>query len=131
MDYQQPTVNTNKTNSFATASLIFGVLAFVTILTAFLPLLFGGLSILFAVLSHRKGKRMETPAFAGVISSTISIAFATLILTLVLSMMPTMLKDPAYREQLNTMSETMYGITFDEMLEEGYGMDLDELLGDE
>lgn len=125
MDYQ----NTRKQNPFVTASLIMGVLALVTIMTGVLPLLFGGLSILFAVLAHRRGKRMETPAFIGVIASSLAMTFSVVVLTVALSMLPTLLRTPEYREYLNNMSESMYGITFDEVMEEGYGIDLDKLLG--
>lgn len=125
MDYQ----NTRKQNPFVTASLIMGVLALVTIMTGVLPLLFGGLSILFAVLAHRRGKRMETPAFIGVIASSLAMTFSVVVLTVALSMLPTLLRTPEYREYLNNMSESMYGITFDEAMEEGYGIDLDKLLG--
>lgn len=125
MDYQP----TQKPNPFVTASLILGVLAFATVMTGVLPLLFGGLSILFAVLSYRRGKSLPTPAFVGVIASAIGMAFATVFIVITITLMPTMLKDPTYREQLNTMSEAMYGISFDEVMEEGYGIDLDEVLG--
>ncbi len=125
MDYQ----TTQKRNPFVTASLVTGVLAFVSIMTGVFPLLFGGLSILFAVLSHRRGKRMETPAFVGVIVSTVSMAISTVIIVTAFAMLPTMLRNPEYRENLNNMSESMYGMTFDEVMEEGYGIDLDELLG--
>ncbi len=129
MDYQQPIQQPKKSNAFVTASLILGVLAFATVMTGFLPLFFGSLSILFAILAHRRGKRMETPAFVGVIASSVAMAFSVVLITIAITLMPTMLRDPTYREQLNTMSETMYGITFDEVLEEGYGIDLDEVLG--
>lgn len=125
MDYQP----TQKQNPFITASLIFGVLAVATVMTGILPLFLGSLSILFAVLSYRRGKSLPTPAFVGVIASAIGMAFSTVLLVIAISLMPTMLKDPTYREQLNTMSEAMYGITFDEVMEEGYGIDLDEVLG--
>lgn len=125
MDYQ----NTSKQKPFVTASLVTGVLAFATIMTGVLPLLFGGLSILFAVLSHRRGRRLETPAFIGVIASSIGMAFSTVVIVVAFSMMPTLLRTPEYREYLNNMSESMYGITFDEALEENYGIDLNEVLG--
>lgn len=125
MDYQ----NTKKQNPFVTASLVMGILAFFTIMTGVFPLFFGGLSILFAVLSHRRGKRMETPAFIGVIASSLAMTFSTVVLTIAISMLPSLLRTPEYREYLNNMSESMYGITFDEVMEEGYGIDLDKVLG--
>lgn len=124
MEYQ----NTPKTNPFATASLIMGVLCIFTILTGILPLPLGALSILFAVLSHRRKKHLETPAFIGSIVSVVGMTFSIMIIAIAITMLPTMLRDPAYREQLNNMSESMYGMTFDEVMEEGYGIDLDELL---
>lgn len=125
MEYQ----STQKSSPFVTASLIMGILAIVTILTGILPLFFGSLSILFAVLSHRKGTHLQTPAFIGVIISTIGMAFSIVIIALVITMLPAMLRDSSYREQLNSMSESMYGMSFDEVMEESYGIDLDELLG--
>ncbi len=118
-------------NSFRIASMIFGILALLSICTAILPLPFGAAAILFAVLGHRRGKQLDAMSLTGVLTGAAGMAISIMLFAMTFMMLPTMLKDEAYREQLNTMSESMYGITFDEMLEEGYGIDLDELLGED
>ncbi len=125
MEYQ----NTSAANPFAKASLIMGIISILTMITGVLPLPFGALGILFAVLSHKKKKPLETPAFIGAITSTIGMSLSIVLIAISAAMLPTMLRSPQYREQLNNDVESMYGISFDELLEEGYGIDLDELLG--
>lgn len=133
MDYQSyeaysPHINPSRRNPFSKASLIMGVLALLTIATGVLPLFFGALGVLFAVLSHRKSKPLDTSALLGVVTSAIGLSIAIVMFVITIMMLPTLLRDPEYREQLNTFSESMYGATFDEFLEEGYGIDLDKLL---
>lgn len=118
-------------NAFSIVSLILGILAILSICTAILPIPLGAGSILFAILGHRKGKQLDSMALAGILTSIGGIAMSVVLFAMTFMMLPTMLKDEAYREQLNTMSESMYGMSFDEMMEEAYGMDLDELLGTE
>ena len=116
-------------NGFCIASLILGILALLSICTAVLPIPLGAGAILFAVLGHRKGKQLDMMSLSGILTGAAGMAMSIAFIAMTFMMLPSMLKDEAYREQLNTMSESMYGITFDEMLEEGYGIDLDELLG--
>lgn len=117
----------NTQSPFLVVSLVFGILSLLSLCTVIFPLIFGGLSILFAVLSHRKGKELNGMALTGVICSSISLAFTIVTFTLVLLQLPQNLKDEQYLEQLNTTSEALYGVTFEEMLEES-GIDLDSLL---
>lgn len=112
---------------FFIASLVLGIISILTICTVILPLICGGLSILFAILSHRKGEDLNGLALTGVICSSISMAFTIVTFALVLIQLPHNLKDEQYLEQLNTTSEALYGVTFEEMLEES-GIDLDSLL---
>jgi len=120
--------NPNRKNPFSKASLALGILALLTIATGVLPLFLGALGILFAILSHRKGKPLDTSALWGTVTSVIGMCIAIVMFVITLMMLPTLLKDPAYREQLNSFSQSMYGTTFDEMLEESYGIDLDKIL---
>ena len=115
-------------NTFATASLICGILALLTVTTAILPIPLGALSILFAILSHRKGERFCSSQIAGIVTSAIGLVLSAFIVVSVFAMLPTMLKTPEYRDQLNKMSEQLYGESFDDMMEELYGLDLDDLL---
>lgn len=123
MDYQP----TQKRNPFIIAALAAGIFSLLSICTGILPLILGSLGILFALLSRRKGKRLETPAFIGMITSIMSIAFSLVIIIMSFAALPAMLKSSEYRKQLNEVSESMYGYSFDEIIEEGYGIDLDEL----
>lgn len=117
----------DKENPFASASLIMGVLAILTIVTGILPFFFGGLGILFATLARRRKKPLVNSAFIGLVTSVIGMFLSFAILCITIVQLPEMLKDPAYREQLNSTYESMSGITFDEMLEQS-GIDLDSWL---
>lgn len=119
--------SSDRENPFASASLIMGILAILTIVTGILPFFFGGLGILFATLARRRKKPLASSAFIGLTTSVIGIFLAFSILCVAIVQLPEMLKDPAYREQLNSTFESMSGITFDEMLEQN-GIDLDSLL---
>lgn len=125
------TQSSSTNNSFAIASLVLGLLALVTLCTAILPLPLGALSILFAVLSRRKKRQLNTTALIGVVSSVCGMAMSLVIVVMSFMMLPSMMQSEEYREQLNTMSEAMYGISFDDMLEDAYGIDLDEILDTE
>lgn len=126
MEYQ----SVPKKNSFATASMVLGILALLTLGTVFLPLPLGSLGILFAVLSMRKGIRKEPSCMAGIITSAISLAVSLFLIITSVSMLPAMLKDPTYRKQLDIISEQLYGDSFDDMVEELYGIDPDDLFTD-
>ena len=113
---------------FAKASMVTGVIALLTILTGVLPLVFGSLSILFAVLSRKKNTPMESRALWGSIFGSIGLALATAMIAISITLIPTILKDPEYRAQLNATTESMYGVSFDVLMEESYGIDIDKLL---
>lgn len=126
MDYRQ-TPPAARRNPFTVASLILGICSLVSVCTAILPLPLGALGILFAVLSYRKGRSMDTMALAGIATSCVGLAFSVLIYGMVFAMMPSMLRDPEYRDMLNRYSENMYGESYDDLFERAYGVDLDEL----
>ena len=117
----------DRENPFASASLIMGILAILTIITGILPFFFGGLGILFAMLARRRKKILATSAFIGLATSVIGMFLSFSILCITIVQLPTMLKDPMYREQMNNISQATYGVTFDEMLEQN-GIDLDAWL---
>lgn len=121
---------TNSTEkSFAIASLVFGISALASFCTIVLPFVFGGLSILFAVLSHRKGKQLAGMSLGGIVSSVSGISIAVMIIVMYIMMLPQLLSDEAFLNQLNATSEAMYGQSFEEMMEDSYGMSLEELFG--
>lgn len=119
---------TNSTEkSFATASLVFGILALVSFCTIVFPIIFGSLSILFAVLSHRKGQQLAGMALGGIVTSVSGIAISVMIIVMYIMMLPQLLSDEAFLEQMNTTYEAMYGQSFEEMLEDTYGMSIEDL----
>lgn len=107
--------NLRSQKAFATASLITGILALVSFCMILPSLVLGGLSILFAILSTRKGQAILGSALAGIVTGSLALVISIGILVASLTMVPTLMKDPAYRDYLNDLSMQMYGETFDEM----------------
>lgn len=126
MDYRQ-TSPAPRRNPFAIASLVLGICSLLTVCTAVLPLPLGALGALFAALSYRRGRRMDAMAVTGLATSCLGLAFSVVIYGTVLSMIPTMMRDPQYRDMLNRYSESIYGESYDDLFEKAYGIDLDEL----
>lgn len=118
------------TSTFAVASLVLGILSLVTLCTGILPIPLGALGILFAALLHRKGRSMPPQATAGLVTSIcglimgLFITVGACVYTFV--EMPMLLRDPAYRQQLNETCEQMYGMSFDDLMQQAYGIDIDE-----
>lgn len=126
MDYRQYSPAPRR-NPFTIASMVLGVCSLLTICTAILPLPLGALGILFAVLSYRKGKHMDTMAITGIATSCAGLLFSLFLFGVMFAMMPAMLRNPEYRDMLNRYSESIYGQSYDELFENAYGIDLDEL----
>ena len=116
-----------KKNSSARASMFLGVAALFSMATIFFPIPLAALSILFACLSHRKGLKRELPALVGLISSAVALVISTVMIITSVAMLPTMLKDPQQRKQLDAITEQLYGNTFEDMMEDLYGIDIDNL----
>ena len=123
MDYE----NQPKKNSFARASMFLGVAALFSMATIFFPIPLAALGILFACLSHKKGLKRELSALVGLISSVVALIISTFTIIASVAMLPTMIKDPQYRNQLDAVAEQLYGDSFDNMMEELYGIDIDDL----
>ena len=120
MDYnpnpvQMPPHPRTGANSFLAASATCALFAFLT--ECFLPLsmIFASLAILFAVLS--KGKQLKMHSFA---KMSVGIAIFSMVFSvssLAFSIW-TVFTVPGERERFNQTYKQMYGITFDEALEE-------------
>lgn len=94
-----------------------GVVAIVSAVfcTVYLPIVLGGLSIILALLSKGDLPTMHKKAKRGVILSIIAIVLNCGIIA---SSFYLVFTSSEYREQLNIMSEELYGQTFDESLEQ-------------
>lgn len=120
MDYnpgpvQMPPRPKINANSFLMASFICTMLAFITECSLPICMVFASLAVLFAVLS--KGKQLKMHSFAKM-SIGISVFSLVLSFTVTFSAFYSVLTDPAKRESFNQIYEEMYGITFDEALDE-------------
>lgn len=124
---QQPTYQKLPGNLFATVSFVCGICSLISICAILPSICLGALSILFAVLGKRKANPMNTKSIVGVVISTFSLGIAVFMTVTTIIFLPAMLKDETTRQELNATSELMYGITFDELMEQS-GIDLDKYL---
>lgn len=118
--YNQPT-HRPYGQAFSVAAAVCGLLSLTTCCTVILSLPLGALGILFACLAHRRGKRMSSACVTGLTLSIIGLASAVLIMIYSLFMLPVFMKNESFRNQLDTISEQMYGIHFSEFMEQYYG----------
>ena len=119
-----------KKSTFSNVSMLLGVFALLSLATVFLPIPLAALGILFASLAHRKGQKRELSGLVGLISSSAALIISIFTIIASLAMLPTMLKSPEYRKQLDIVSEQFYGESFDDMIESLYGIDIDDLFED-
>ncbi|MCM1044862.1 MAG: DUF4190 domain-containing protein [Candidatus Gastranaerophilales bacterium] len=133
MEYSGGQYNNMRNRSvdgFAVASMICGVLSLVLCCSALLSLALGAMGILFAVLSNRKGKAMPGMSIAGISTSIVGMALGLFMsfYYIFAAMLPGMLRQPEFRDQMDSLYEEAYGMDMDEFMERFYGMDLDEFL---
>jgi len=122
--YNQPT-HRPYGQGFIIASMICGVLSVTACCTGILSLPLGALGILFALLTCRKGKRMNGTAMTGIVFSAMGIITGVSMLIYSFYTLPDMMRDPAFRSQVDTITEQMYGMDFAEFMEEYYGYEID------
>ncbi|MCR4598462.1 MAG: hypothetical protein K5678_05450 [Acetatifactor sp.] len=112
----QNDINSASIRSFATASIICGLIAMATFFTGIIPLVAGGLGILFAVLSRREDRPFPSTSWWGIVLSAVGIFMGGLILTYALvTMVLPMMNDPAYYQEMKTLYMNTYGINLDEL----------------
>ncbi len=123
--YNQPT-HRPYGQSFGIAAGVCGLLSMTTSCTIILSLPLGALGILFAVLSHRKGKKMSGTCATGLALSAAGLTFAVAMMVYSFVMMPVLMKNESFRNQVDTMTEQMYGVSFTDLMEEYYGYSYEE-----
>ncbi len=122
--YNQPT-HRPYGQGFIIASVICGVLSVTACCTGILSLPLGALGILFALLTYRRGKKMNGNALTGIVLSTMGIITGVSMLIYTFHTLPDMMQDPMFRNQADTLTEQMYGMDFAEFMKEYYGYDID------
>ena len=127
--YTQPNnqYNPNNQNQFirnpgqtmAMVSLILGIASIFTILTVYLPLIFGSIAIVLAILSKGYGKKMLATAKAGIGTAIGGIALIAVVFGAVISLFLSLSGDQLVE----------FGRQIDEMFEQQTGQDIEDIAG--
>lgn len=123
--YNQP-VHRPYGQSFIIASNVCGIMSMLTGCVALFSMPLGALGILFSSLAHRKGRKTASPNNIGLIFSCVGLVSALVTIVSSFAMLPTLMKNEAFRSQLNEVTEQMYGMDFAELMEELYGITIEE-----
>lgn len=123
--YNQPT-HRPYGQTFSIASAICGLLSMTTSCTIILSLPLGALGILFAVLAHRTKKKMSSTCATGIVLSCVGLTTAVSMIVYSFIMLPSLMQNETFRNQVNAVSRQLYGVNFDEFMEETYGYSFDE-----
>jgi len=118
--YNQPT-HRPYGQGFLIASGVCGLLSVTTCSAVILSIPLGALGILFAVLTYRKGKKINSACLIGLVSSCMGLLAAMIMIIYSFVMLPVMLENEAFRNQFNTITQQLYGMDFVELIEQYYG----------
>ena len=122
MDYYQNQEQDNERNGngqeidprmkgLSIASLVCGICSLVLCCTGLLSIPAGALGILFALLTRKRGQRMNNMCVAGIWLSCVGLALGIFI---TVSSIVTIFTDPSYLNMLDQMYREMYGVGIDE-----------------
>ena len=123
--YNQPT-HRPYGQAFSVASAVCGLLSMTTSCTIVLSLPLGALGILFAFLAHRAKKKMNSTCGTGLILSCVGLTTAVSIIVYSFVMLPSLMQNATFRNQVNAVSQQLYGMDFDEFMEGAYGYSFDD-----
>lgn len=122
--YNQPT-HRPYGQGFIIASMACGALSVTACCTGILSLPLGALGILFALLTYRRGKKINGTAMTGIVLSAMGIITGISMLIYSFYTLPDMMRDPMFRNQVDAITEQMYGMDFAELMEKYYGYEFD------
>lgn len=135
MDFSNIQNTQKKNQALVSGAFIMGIISLISAFTcfSFLAPVFGGLGILFALLSKGKEEILEKKAKQGLILSAVSLG-ATVVLmvgTVIFTLITMSQYEPdELHDYLNEAYEETYGQSFDEFYEEIYGKDFGEIYED-
>ena len=135
MDFSNMQNEPKKNQALVRSSFIMGILSIISAFTcfSFLTPVFGGLGILFALLSKGKDETLEKKAKHGLIMSAVSTITIAVIMvgTFIFTFATLSQYEPEeLHDYLNEAYEETYGKSFDDMYEEIYGEDFGEIYED-
>lgn len=121
-NYRPPQDYPNSGTTFATVSMILGVGSVFTLLTVYLPIILGSLSIIFAVLSTGTGKKMLATAKVGIGSAIGSMAMVLALMSTVFGLILGTSRENMVRlgQQMDQMIENQMGASPEELIGESY-----------
>lgn len=113
--YQAP--KTEPGHGLFTAAFILGIMALVSCFTftVYPAYICGSIAIIFALLSKGQKSRMHNKASIGIVCAVCALILNTCIVTYSVT---TIFTNPDAMEELNEACEEIYGISFDDMMEE-------------
>ncbi|MDE6663749.1 MAG: hypothetical protein K2K46_10465 [Lachnospiraceae bacterium] len=113
--YQRPLAEPG--SSFATASMIMGIISIIAsfTFTVYPAFVLGSIAIVLALLSKGRRPKLLSKATAGVICATCGLVINTVIVAVCMVLLFT---DPDVKAEVNKTFEKQYGVTFDEMWDE-------------
>lgn len=114
-------------NTFAIVAMVLGLCSLLSLCTFFLPIPLGALSIVFVILSRRQSKKMAGPALTGLITSLVGLFISLLFFISVMGTAFSLLK-PENRDELNRQFESVYGMDFEDYMENFYGEDFNDIM---
>lgn len=109
----------NKPNTFATLSVIFGIIGVFLSSTFIIPLILGSLGAIMAILSKEDRLRMTGPAKTGFI---LCVAAVVTTITMTCSTVYLYFNNDTYRQEINESYKEVYGVTLDEYIEQTIDM---------
>ncbi len=124
--YNQPTHSPHKGRGFEYAAFICGLVSISFTCSGFFSLPVGALGILFALLTYRKGKKMQQLSKAGLWLSCTGILFTLILVVISFATITANMKDENFRNMINTMYEQILGVDFEEFMESAYGVSYEE-----
>lgn len=103
--------------SFATASMVLGIISIISSITftVYPAFVLGSIAIVLALLSKGRRPKLPSKAQAGIICAIAGIVMNTVIVTACSVLLFT---SPEVRAEVNKTFEQQYGMSFDEMWEE-------------
>ena len=135
MDFSNIQNTPKKNQALVNSAFIMGIISLICAFTcfSFLSPVFGGLGIIFALLSKGKEEVMEKKAKRGLVLSGISLiaTVAFMVFSFIYTFATMSQYEPdELHDYLNEAYEETYGQSFDEMYEQIYGEDFNDVYED-
>lgn len=122
--YNQP-VHKPYGQNFSIASMVCGIMSMTTCCAILFSLPLGALGLLFAHLASRRGKRMNSSCLMGVVCSCVGLVSAGVMILYSFAMLPSMMQNENFKSQFDAVTQQMYGMDFEEFMEEFYGYSIE------